>query len=121
MAQVAGAALRVFYVRPGYDRARPLYSLVGVTSSNDVADPYRDPCLVPYADLPESEKEYDRNTAMQTLKAIIALGYGITPRAAGQPVSDLPGTTQDNGPADVLPSWEIASLDLQRRPLANAP
>jgi hypothetical protein len=37
----------------------------------------RHPCLVPYADLPESEKEYDRATAMQTLQAIMALGYRI--------------------------------------------
>jgi hypothetical protein len=37
------------------------------------------PCLVPYSDLPESEKEYDRQTALQTLKAIIALGYRIEP------------------------------------------
>ncbi|MBP8954402.1 MAG: Ryanodine receptor Ryr [Armatimonadetes bacterium] len=36
------------------------------------------PCLVPYSELPESEKEYDRNTAMQTIKAILALGYRIT-------------------------------------------
>jgi ryanodine receptor 2 len=36
------------------------------------------PCLVPYAELPESEKVHDRNTALQTLKAIIALGYRIT-------------------------------------------
>ena len=35
------------------------------------------PCLVPYEELPESEKEYDRNAAMETLKAIIALGYTI--------------------------------------------
>ena len=35
------------------------------------------PCLVAYAELPESEKEYDRQTAMQALKAIIALGYRI--------------------------------------------
>lgn len=35
------------------------------------------PCLVPYSDLPESEKEYDRNTALSTIKAIIALGYKI--------------------------------------------
>jgi hypothetical protein len=35
------------------------------------------PCLVPYADLPESEKEYDRQTAVGALKAIIALGYRI--------------------------------------------
>jgi hypothetical protein len=38
----------------------------------------RHPCLVPYADLPESEKEYDRAAAVQTLKAIVALGYRIT-------------------------------------------
>jgi hypothetical protein len=37
------------------------------------------PCLVPYADLPESEKDYDRGTAMETLKAIIVLGYQIVP------------------------------------------
>ena len=35
------------------------------------------PCLVPYAELPESEKEYDRNTALQTLKMIMLLGYQI--------------------------------------------
>jgi len=35
------------------------------------------PCLVPYADLPESEKEYDRKTATETLKAILLLGYTI--------------------------------------------
>lgn len=36
------------------------------------------PCLVPYAELPESEKEYDRQTALGTLKAVLALGYTIT-------------------------------------------
>ncbi len=35
------------------------------------------PCLVPYVQLPESEKEYDRNAALGTLKAIVALGYRI--------------------------------------------
>jgi RyR domain len=35
------------------------------------------PTLVPYTELPESEKEYDRQIAMETLKAIIALGYRI--------------------------------------------
>ena len=35
------------------------------------------PCLVPYADLPDSEKQFDRNTAMETLKVIVALGYKI--------------------------------------------
>lgn len=36
------------------------------------------PCLVPYIELPESEKEYDRNTAMETVKLIIKLGYSIS-------------------------------------------
>lgn len=35
------------------------------------------PCLVPYSELPENEKEYDRNTALETLKLIVALGYKI--------------------------------------------
>ena len=35
------------------------------------------PCLAPYSDLPDSEQEYDRNTAIATIKAIIALGYKI--------------------------------------------
>ena len=35
------------------------------------------PCLVPYAELPESEKDYDRNTVLEVLKAITALGYRI--------------------------------------------
>jgi hypothetical protein len=36
------------------------------------------PSLVPYEDLSESEKEYDRTTAMETVKAILALGYRIS-------------------------------------------
>ena len=35
------------------------------------------PCLVPYEELSESEKEYDRNTSMETLKLIVRLGYKI--------------------------------------------
>lgn len=35
------------------------------------------PCLVPYDELPENEKDYDRKTAMETLKAIALLGFKI--------------------------------------------
>ena len=35
------------------------------------------PCLVPYHDLPEEEKTYDRNTALETLRLITKLGYRI--------------------------------------------
>ena len=38
------------------------------------------PSLVPYEELSESEKEYDRTTAMETLKTIVALGYRIEKR-----------------------------------------
>lgn len=35
------------------------------------------PDLVPYADLPESEKAYDRKTAIGFLKTVVALGYRV--------------------------------------------
>ena len=35
------------------------------------------PCLIPYEELPESEREYDRHTAVETLKLILSLGYRI--------------------------------------------
>lgn len=36
------------------------------------------PGLVPYEELSESEKEYDRSTAMQTIKLILKLGFKIS-------------------------------------------
>ncbi len=39
------------------------------------------PCLVPYEDLPEEEKEYDRNTSIGTLKLIMKLGFKIHQKA----------------------------------------
>lgn len=36
------------------------------------------PCLVPYDELPESEKDYDRATSQETLKLILKLGFEIT-------------------------------------------
>ncbi|MEO8433060.1 MAG: RyR domain-containing protein [Acidobacteriota bacterium] len=35
------------------------------------------PSLVPYEQLSESEKEYDRRTAIETVKTILSLGYRI--------------------------------------------
>ena len=35
------------------------------------------PCLVPYEELPEEEKAYDRNTALGTLKFIVSQGFEI--------------------------------------------
>lgn len=36
------------------------------------------PCLIPYEELPESEKEYDRATSQETLKLILSLGFNIS-------------------------------------------
>lgn len=35
------------------------------------------PCLVPYDQLPEEEKVYDRNTSLETLRFIVAEGFEI--------------------------------------------
>ena len=36
------------------------------------------PCIVPYEELSEEEKDYDRRTAGETLKLILKLGFKIT-------------------------------------------
>ena len=36
------------------------------------------PCLEPYEELSEEEKEYDRNTSVETIKLILKLGFKIT-------------------------------------------
>ena len=40
------------------------------------------PDLVPYGEVPESEKEYDRTSVVETLKVILSLGYQIVPKRA---------------------------------------
>ena len=35
------------------------------------------PCLVEYEKLPASEQEYDRATAMETIRMILTMGYAI--------------------------------------------
>ena len=48
--------------------------------------PHRDdalkqtPCMVPYSQLPESEKDYDRDMAIETLKLVRKLGYDLIKR-----------------------------------------
>jgi len=63
-------------------------------------DRKQSPLLVPYEKLPESEKEYDRITARETLKSILALGFTINPPAVNGPpqLSD-----------DMLAGWEALS------------
>jgi|SRR5215472_15214914 len=49
---------------------------VGATRSDQA---HTHPNLVPYAELGEGDKDYDRMVARETLKAVIALGYRILP------------------------------------------
>jgi len=44
---------------------------------NDVLKEH--PCIIPYEALPDSEREYDRNTAKESIKVILSLGYQILP------------------------------------------
>ena len=44
----------------------------------------RHPCLVPYNQLSEEDKEWDRVTSQETLKASMMLGYTITPVPGGR-------------------------------------
>jgi hypothetical protein len=37
------------------------------------------PCLIPYRQLPDSEKQYDRNAAVSTLKTLLAMRFRILP------------------------------------------
>ena len=41
----------------------------------------QNPCLVPYEELTDEEKEYDRSTALGTLKLIRKLGFSIQKEA----------------------------------------
>lgn len=47
-----------------------------------VRDEYKKetPCMVPYSELPEKEKEYDRKMAMRTIKLMMKLGYDLIKR-----------------------------------------
>ena len=38
------------------------------------------PCLIPYEELSEEEKDYDRATSLETLKLVVKLGYSIKRR-----------------------------------------
>lgn len=36
------------------------------------------PCLIPYEDLSEEEKDYDRATALSTIRFILSQGYSLS-------------------------------------------
>lgn len=51
------------------------------------------PCLIPYEELPESEKEIDRATVRGTVEGLLALGYQV-----------LPPTSENNPPPATTPT-----------------
>jgi class 3 adenylate cyclase len=57
---------------------------------NDVSKEH--PNLVPYDHLPEFEREYDRRTALETLRMVLALGYRIEPPNSKPSASTRPST-----------------------------
>jgi class 3 adenylate cyclase len=72
------------------------------------------PCLVPYKDLPEAEKEYDRQSALRTIQAILGWGFSLEPPAAtpvGGPLPSSPGSSAEAAALQVL--WQdLPRLDL---------
>jgi hypothetical protein len=76
------------------------------------------PGLVPYEQLTESEKEYDRGTAIETLKAVMSLGYRIEKNGTGGSKQPIRASTSASGPAgaaasskDALLPWDPATLE----------
>ena len=62
-------------VHDNWAKARILQGWTWGPERNDTL--LQHPCLVRYEDLPESEKEYDRRSAEETLKLILKLGFDI--------------------------------------------
>jgi hypothetical protein len=52
----------------------------------------RHPCLIPYSSLPETEKIYDRNLVIATIRSLLALDFVISRRAPefGNSVKEVP-------------------------------
>lgn len=82
--------------------------LDGWTYGPERSDARREhPCLVPYEELPESEKQYDRKTALETLKVILLLGYRIA------------RLEEESADSDVSSKDEEDAADAVRRSLQN--
>ncbi len=59
------------------------------------------PCIVPYEDLPESEKEYDRKISLGVVQAMLALGYRV----------ESPSSPALSGPACTLLAYgDVAAV-----------
>jgi tetratricopeptide (TPR) repeat protein len=84
--------------------------------------PHRDdgrkehPCLVPYEELPDSEKAYDRMIALETLRVLVSLGYSLQPPGAKGASPSEQGSKHDRymatlRQADLGGLWESGPPD----------
>jgi hypothetical protein len=65
------------------------------------------PCLVPYEELPENEKNYDRNTAIETIRLVLKQGYEIRYVPKPKPACRIAGNNEyavvtDKGSDDIF-------------------
>ena len=68
------------------------------------------PCLIPYHELPEMEKEYDRHTAVETLKLILKLGYKLIPPKTTRDVHARSPISSPSQFLDQMGSLDLSSL-----------
>jgi hypothetical protein len=74
------------------------------------------PGLVPYGDLPDSEKKYDKNTALETVRFLLANGYEIKCVPKPKPACFIAGNNEyaivtDEGLDDIsLPEGDFPVL-----------
>lgn len=78
------------------------------------------PCLVPFDELPDSEKQYDRDTATQAVRAILALGGKVSLDRPDEALADLNATSDaiavaDIGKAMLDEGLYLQAFDLLRR------
>ena len=64
----------------------------------------RHPCLVPYSQLSDEEKTYDRNSVLGTIRAILALGFTIS-----------------RCPSDAMRARKYGAQDILRTPQTQVP
>ncbi|MGI8619781.1 MAG: TRAFs-binding domain-containing protein [Gemmatimonadaceae bacterium] len=83
------------------------------------------PGLVPYAELSDSEKQYDRNAAASTISALRRLGYGVVPPeipaalAAEDRESRVAANLEfieKNGAAPLVKAWRAQPADAWSEP-----
>lgn len=82
------------------------------------------PCLIPYEDLPDSEKEYDRLTAIGVIKTLLALGYNIEGKGNFAPHSPEEEIELITILKDLIKTGEInimSLLNIQRQTLSIEP